>query len=1143
MKNRFLLLSLALICSAILFAEAVQPSVTLTTYYAGADGKKGEALRTALREAIDHHSNITYAKIGYLMKYADTKNAAGEELIDIYSDCPYSTSTVNNKGNYDIGYDRVNWIASGNVGDGLNREHTVPQSWFNKADPMVADAFHIYPTDAKANNHRSSYLYGEIYPKNSGETLTGTMNSETVHELGALGNTYSQAADLAASKYTYDGVEYTLETYNGLVYEPADEYKGDLARGIFYMATRYDNPDTNDGTDCTTWKHKSNPTHFDTDNTGSFGLSKYTVALLLKWHRQDPVSEKERLRNEVIYGNPKYNPSSYKQGNRNPFIDYPCLVEYIWGNRAGETVDISKLTSSYATAFTPATQGCDCATPKPAIYVSFASHDFGTVIKDNEASVTLTVNYADLQNGIGAQILESWSSKPIMFTASAGGNTITTSGGSIHDLADGATGSLDITISYKPTAVGAHKTRLNIWTGSTSQTIALSGSCGKVRLVKWFVDGQLVQTEQVADGSKVSTLPDAPAVPANCSGKKFVGWARYEETTPTNTPPATLFTSVAGAPTVNDDYAWYYAVFADNDDTNFLTRCTPFYTVTFDDGNGYTTDIDFREGSLPEYPYGEPYKSSTPEYEYEFLEWSPALAPVTEDATYTAQYTASKVYYEVTFHLDAFQSSDLVAYGEKATRPADPEPSCRKHFDNWYSYIDPADPANNVLFDFDNTTITDRLDIWGLYAWDAASFDIPYILNYEYMYHGEFVHAADTLLATNIVPSDGMTEIPLAFKSITGYNKPAMTSWAIDICADTAKDIPSAFYEPIQHQVTWITDGDPLSGIIDFTQDLYYGYAQAYPAPNTPTKPNHVFAGWSPAKYAWMPNDDVTHTATFVPARTLTIETHNGPAGPTDNDLLKGLNIQFDAEGAYSWNAATGEGLFQKNKHVKVTVNVAPGYFLYGIEDNDQSINYIEFDMPADEDVTIKVYAALATTTYTVKVETNNNALGSVDLTGAIYIDASNFTDANKWTFNASPLPNIDFVAWICPALLNNGKTEQDLIDELDDEQVKWMSYWYDGIHPDEQVQLMMDLFNTLRNQTIYNLTGTNLLELIKAGLLVPNDNDELVLRAVFRDPNATDLQMSNIKCQMPNKIIRDNRLLILLPNGKTYNATGQRLE
>ena len=122
--------------------------------------------------------------------------------------------------------------------------------------------------------------------------------------------------------------------YSGTVYEPADEYKGDLARSYFYMATRYADV-------CANW---SGGAFGSTCN----GLEPYTAELMLKWHRLDPVSEKELIRNEVIYGNTTYNMSDKKQNNRNPFIDYPELVEYIWGDKQDVPVTIAVLDSPYA---------------------------------------------------------------------------------------------------------------------------------------------------------------------------------------------------------------------------------------------------------------------------------------------------------------------------------------------------------------------------------------------------------------------------------------------------------------------------------------------------------------------------------------------------------------------------------------------------------------------------------------------------------------------------------------------------------------------------------------------------------------------------------------------------------------------------
>ena len=307
-----------ILCSFTQFTWAeVEASTSLKTYYAAADGKSDNALRLALESIISGHNDIGYKQLGTIMQWSDTKDADGVHVIDIYTNCDYTCNGA------------VTWISSGNVGDGMNREHTVPQSWFNKETPMVSDAFHIYPTDAKANNNRSSFLYGECPNGTSSST-------KKCAETGKLGDSNWKAG---TTSYTYNEQTYVASTsYSGTVYEPLDEYKGDLARGYFYMATRYASGNGNEN--CSNWTGGA----FGNDNNG---LEAYTAELMLKWHRLDPVSEKELIRNEVIYGNTTYNKSTKKQGNRNPFIDYPELVEHIWGDKKDVPVVISALETLY----------------------------------------------------------------------------------------------------------------------------------------------------------------------------------------------------------------------------------------------------------------------------------------------------------------------------------------------------------------------------------------------------------------------------------------------------------------------------------------------------------------------------------------------------------------------------------------------------------------------------------------------------------------------------------------------------------------------------------------------------------------------------------------------------------------------------
>ena len=129
------------------------------------------------------------------------------------------------------------------------------------------------------------------------------------------------------------------------------------------------------------WKSGEGSAVFSSANCG---LTDYAVALFMKWHREDPVSEKERVRNDAIYGID--NSTGYKQGNRNPFIDYPCLAEYIWGNRKGAAVDFSMLTSSYAPGFDDLgdRSGCNC----DETYMEYVEqHDITCYQRGNELHI------------------------------------------------------------------------------------------------------------------------------------------------------------------------------------------------------------------------------------------------------------------------------------------------------------------------------------------------------------------------------------------------------------------------------------------------------------------------------------------------------------------------------------------------------------------------------------------------------------------------------------------------------------------------------------------------------------------------------------------------------------------------------------
>ena len=272
-KSTRITLLLALAIFAIQSALADAP----VNYYNSALGKSDESLMLALRNIIRNHREVSYSS-GLLNAFAIADVDDQGYIIDIYSNCRYRPSD--------------NGSSAKTLGQGYNREHSFPRSWFGGAvSPMNTDVFHVYPTDIHVNSQRGNHPYGVC--------ANGTrLSNGSYVAKGKLG------------KSTYPG-------YNGTVFEPDDEYKGDLARTYFYMATCYKN-------ELPSWPG-SEQLNYGANKYKAF--STWTINMLMEWTRLDPVSEKEKKRNEAIYG---------IQGNRNPFIDHPELAEFIWGNMQGK---------------------------------------------------------------------------------------------------------------------------------------------------------------------------------------------------------------------------------------------------------------------------------------------------------------------------------------------------------------------------------------------------------------------------------------------------------------------------------------------------------------------------------------------------------------------------------------------------------------------------------------------------------------------------------------------------------------------------------------------------------------------------------------------------------------------------------------
>lgn len=266
-------LSVVILIVTLVIAHAQVPN----GYYNSAVGKSGEELRTALYNIIKQHTCVEYNYLWTAFRTTDVM--ASGKVWDIYSDNPTGTTAYY----YVFGSNQCGSYSQ--EGNCYNREHSVPQSWFNDALPMKTDLFHLYPTDGWVNNKRDNWPYGEVDPSAPASAIWTSTNGS---KLGPC---------------SYPGC-------SGTVFEPIDAYKGDLARSYFYMTVCY--------------KDKNLGQASESMFSGS-QLVDWAQNMLVSWHEDDPVSEKEINRNNVIYNT--------IQHNRNPFIDCPELVDYLFGSR------------------------------------------------------------------------------------------------------------------------------------------------------------------------------------------------------------------------------------------------------------------------------------------------------------------------------------------------------------------------------------------------------------------------------------------------------------------------------------------------------------------------------------------------------------------------------------------------------------------------------------------------------------------------------------------------------------------------------------------------------------------------------------------------------------------------------------------
>ena len=537
-KHFFLTIALGLA----LTMQAVNQS-----YYSSLNGKSDDALREALTQLL-YEKHTTFVSYNWDFPYDYDSNG---NMLDIYSSCGY-----NNHNTYPTSYKCCC--------DAVNREHVVCQSNFggssnNGKVPQYSDRHHLYPVDGRANGHRSDLPFGECSKGNhascssSSTILPGEGTSTCAnHEYGRSGSSTFSVA---------------LPSGGGSVYEVGDEYKGDIARAILYMVVRYADkahcrlPDgaknatttlkTQNDYPVTAWANTTKDKvgqMFSNSLSINHGLSNYGKALLLKWHRQDPVSQKEIDRNNGVEA---------VQGNRNPFVDYPCLVEYLWGDHVGDAVTLSDLIGSWESGFSG--DGCS-NTASPSILRPTEAIDLGATSTGVAVTRSVMIQGANLTSGLTLALAGTHKDMFSLSQASMSQNV--------------ATNGKAITVTYLPTAAGDHTATLRISGGglASAHEVALSGSCCDQYTLTLWRGGQ----KEMLACCGTHTLPTASDEADACADWTFRGWTTTASVETTVKP--SFVTSVNAAATL---YAVYGKTQGGSGSSNEFT----LFTDSLEDGD------------------------------------------------------------------------------------------------------------------------------------------------------------------------------------------------------------------------------------------------------------------------------------------------------------------------------------------------------------------------------------------------------------------------------------------------------------------------------------------------------------------------------------------------------------------------------
>ena len=404
-------------------------------YYSAMEGKKREALKAAAKQCVKSHKRLVYSDLPVYWQYSDVY----PDLVD------------GQKRWWEMYSDEVYLIAPGQSArasfsaNHMQREHSVPKSWWKRNNDVeytaaYSDMWNLYPSDGPANLAKSNYPLEPV-------------------DRPSFDNGVSR---VGLPVYGYGGG-------SGAVFEPADEYKGDFARGFFYMATVYDDIYWASNYN---WMFVRSP--YPT-------LQPWAYEMLLQWSRMDPVSQKEILRNDAV---------ERSQGNRNPFVDFPELAEYIWGTRQTEIFRISEQGGQV----TPPITG----DPELTMPVNGEALDFGQTAVGGTMTSYLVLRGKNFTQPLSVRV---GGADKDMFNLPVR---------SIPASQINVTGEYLLAVEYAPTPTGNHTASLGIYDGGLESGVRVS-LAGEGCPVPQLSRLQALPPSDISDTAYTASWMPAPA--------------------------------------------------------------------------------------------------------------------------------------------------------------------------------------------------------------------------------------------------------------------------------------------------------------------------------------------------------------------------------------------------------------------------------------------------------------------------------------------------------------------------------------------------------------------------------------------------------------------------------------------------------